>query len=314
MAIAEPNNELWAAVKAIANPWPPDDEDRVTKLAEDWRRAAQTAQLSGTTLSEAQRAAKQAWPDSAGQLMGQKLGNGTTALQSQQQNAERQAALADQYAQTLMAVKTAIVHVININLPTYLQLGNPSYGAAGAARQQQFAEQVAAQLQALVDAHAAQLQAPPPAPPASDETLMEKAGDIAGVVSAVAGGLALIPGVQLVAAPIALLSGGIALGLHTADMVATGDYEGKWVTVAGDVVGLVPGARALNGLMDGTSAAVRGSEVVLAALDVGLQAPTVKDLLGDGDELNDQSKDLAGTTGLVKNMVVEGLEATGKLR
>ncbi|MEV4756028.1 hypothetical protein AB0J86_13070 [Micromonospora sp. NPDC049559] len=316
MAVAEPNNELWTAVKAISNPWPPDNEDQVKKLAGDWRRAAQTAQLGGTELNESRRAAQQAWQDQAGQLMGEKIGNGAVALESQRRNAEQQAGRADQYAKALTDVKNAIVHNINLNLPTYLQLGNPMYGAAGAARQQQFAADVAAKLQALVAGQAVNAQAPPaanpPPPPPKNEGLLEKAGDVAGAVSAVAGRLALIPGLQVFAAPIALLSGGAALGLHLADMVATGEYGDKWVDVLGDVVGLFPGARAMREVMETGAIVVQGKDVVGSALDIGLQVPSVKDIMGAGDEINEQNKDMATATGLGKNVAVEVLERVSR--
>ncbi|MEV6901734.1 hypothetical protein [Amycolatopsis sp. NPDC051372] len=47
MAIAEPDNELWAAVKQLADAWPPDDEDDVTELAANWRRAGKPAGPGG---------------------------------------------------------------------------------------------------------------------------------------------------------------------------------------------------------------------------------------------------------------------------
>lgn len=73
-------------------------------------------------------------------------------------------------------------------------------------------------------------------------------GDIAGIISAIAGILSFVPGLNFIAAPVALISGAVALGAHAADI----SIEGKWddpmsyVTLAGDALGLVPGLGALG--------------------------------------------------------------------
>ncbi|MBK1786944.1 WXG100-like domain-containing protein [Prauserella cavernicola] len=304
MAIAEPNNELWAAVKAISDPWPPDNEDQVQKLADDWRKAGETAHLMGTELNDAQKASQQAWNDPAGQTMGQQIGNGAVTLDSQKAGAEQQAAMAERYAKALINVKNAIVADINANLPAYLQLGNPMYGAAGAAQQQQFAAEIAQRLQALVDAQTQGLQAPPPAPDST--TAMSKAGHIAGMIATVAGVGALIPGVNMIAAPIALVAGGAALALHAGDMAATGSYDDPraWRMVAGDAVGLVPGVRAAKAAAAGVQE-VKAIDVVDSASSVALTAPLAKDMLGHGDAINDQNIDLAANTNISKNVAKE---------
>lgn len=309
MAVAEPANELWTAVKAIANPWPPDDEDAVAALAEDWRKAGETANLAGTKLSDQRQAAQQAWRDQAGQTMGQQIGAGTVTLESQRQGAEQQAAMADRYAQALTSVKNAIVQSITTNLPAYLQLGNPMYGAAGLAKQQEFARQVAAQLQALVASQTQGMHAPPTAP--DTDTTLGQVGDIAGAVGAVAGGLALIPVLTPFAAPVALLAGATALVAHGVDMVATDSYDdpNAWIGLGGDAVGLVPGARAVGEIASGTAEAARVGDVVSSAVDVGLQAPAMADLAVDNDGLDD-AKDVAGGATLNKTL---GLEALRRL-
>jgi len=309
MAVAEPANELWTAVKAIANPWPPDDEDAVATLADDWRKAGETANLAGTELSDQRQAAQQAWGDQAGQTMGQQIGAGTVTLESQRQGAEQQAAMADRYAQALTSVKNAIVQSITTNLPAYLQLGNPMYGAAGLAKQQEFARQVAAQLQALVESQTQGMHAPPAAP--DTDTTLGQVGDIAGAVGAVAGGLALIPVLTPFAAPVALLAGATALVAHGVDMVATDSYDdpNAWIGLGGDAVGLVPGARAVGEIASGTAEAARVGDVVSSAVDVGLQTPPVADLFVDNDGLDD-AKDIAGGVTLNKTL---GLEALRRL-
>ncbi|WP_434446608.1 hypothetical protein [Lentzea sp. E54] len=310
MAIAEPANELWAAVKAIDNTiWPPDDEEAVKTLAEDWRKAGETAHLAGTELHSARQASEQAWRDQGGQATGQQLGNGVVTLESQKRDCEQQAVLADRYATALTNVKTAIVQNIEMNLPAYLQYANPMYGAAGAARQREFAQQVAQDLKALVAGQAQGLQAPPPAKAPETGTTMGTVGDIAGMVSAVAGGLALIPVLAPVAAPVALLAGGVALATHTADMIAKGSYAEDWVGVAGDVAGLVPGVKAVSGVVnaagDLAQLAPKGMDVVSSAFDLSLQAPTAMELAGADRE---DEKFYAGLTSAGKNTAQAGYD------
>jgi hypothetical protein len=313
MAVAEPANELWTAVKAIADPWPPDDEDAAAALADDWRKAGETADLAGTELSDQRQAAEQAWRDQAGQTMGQQIGAGTVTLDSQRQGAEQQAAIADRYAQALTSVKNAIGQSIATNLPVYLQLGNPMYGAAGLAKQQEFARQVAAQLQALVASQTQGMHAPPAAP--DTDTTLGQVGDIAGAVSAVAGGLALIPVLTPFAAPVALLAGATALVTHGVDMVATDSYDdpNAWIGLGGDAVGLVPGVKAVGEAARGASEAASALDIGSASADVVLQAPAMADLAVDNDTLDDV-KDVAGGAALNKTIGMEALDALRRAR
>ncbi len=82
-------------------------------------------------------------------------------------------------------------------------------------------------------------------------------GDVAGMISAVAATLALIPVLTPIAAPVALAAGGVALLAHGADIAVNGragDVD-AWVSVGGDAVGLIPGAK----LLTGAAATARGS-------------------------------------------------------
>ncbi|SDK01844.1 hypothetical protein SAMN04488074_10441 [Lentzea albidocapillata subsp. violacea] len=302
MAVAEPGNELWAAVKAIDNTiWPPDNEDDATAIAEDWRKAGETAHLAGTELANAREASRQAWRDQGGQTTGQQLGNGVVTLESQKRDCEQQAAVADRYATALTNVKTAIVQNIEMNLPAYLQYANPMYGASGVARQQEFAQKVAQDLKALVAGQAQGLQAPPAKAPGTDTT-MKTVGDIAGMVSAVAGGLALIPVLAPVAAPVALFAGGVAFATHAADMIAKGSYGDDWVGVAGDAAGILPGVKTVstvvNAAGDLTQLAPKGKDIVLGAFDLAMQAPAAMELAGHDRETEAA---VAGYGSAVKN-------------
>jgi hypothetical protein len=73
-------------------------------------------------------------------------------------------------------------------------------------------------------------------------------GDIAGIVSAVAGALAFIPVLTPIAGPVAIGAGAIALAAHGADMVVNDKWDdpNAWVSLGGDVVGIIPGVGALS--------------------------------------------------------------------
>lgn len=167
-------------------------------------------------------------------------------------------------------------------------------------------------------------------------------GDVAGVVSAAAGALALIPLFTPIAGPVALISGGVALAAHAVSMGQSGRWNG--VTLAGDVAGLVPGvgaikkvgetvsvahdaAKAARAVGDGAAAASARSDgastagrlvwddltkhaddapVVLptvnAATGLAAQAPTVKDWVAPPGGVTEVDKDSASTLGLAGNV------------
>ncbi|MBQ0926554.1 putative T7SS-secreted protein [Saccharopolyspora endophytica] len=87
-------------------------------------------------------------------------------------------------------------------------------------------------------------------------------GDIAGIVSAVAGALALIPVCAPIAGPIALIAGGVALAAHGADMVVNEKYDdmNAWVSLGGDVAGLVPGVGAISKGFNAAGDVVAGAD------------------------------------------------------
>ncbi|WP_298181954.1 hypothetical protein [Saccharomonospora sp.] len=71
-------------------------------------------------------------------------------------------------------------------------------------------------------------------------------GDVAGMISAVAGALSFIPCLAPITGPIALISGGVALAAHCGEMVAEGKWTdiNAWGGLGTDVLGLVPGVGA----------------------------------------------------------------------
>ncbi|MEV8607416.1 hypothetical protein AB0383_05570 [Amycolatopsis sp. NPDC051373] len=220
MAIAEPDNEPWAAVKQLADEWPPDDEDDVTELAANWRGAGNRRAQAGTEPADQRQAPERAWRDEAGGAMGRSVAAHAVTLRNSSRAPEQQAQLADRYARTLKEVKTAIAQTIAVNPTLHLQLANPAYGAAGKARQQQLVTQAA---QALVAGKTQGRHAPAQAP--DTDTLLGKVGDVAGMVATVAGGPALIPGVGVAALPVAVLAGATALAAHAIDMIGTDSYD-----------------------------------------------------------------------------------------
>ncbi len=279
--IPEPANELYAAVKAIANPWPPDSEEAAQQLGTAWTNAGNSVTQAGTQIGAVASALTSAWPDPAGAALGTQIAGCAKALQQVGQSATQLAGMATQYGQVLVEVKTAITKTIAANLPTYLQLGNPQFGAAGAAQQQAMAAQIAETLRAMIEAEAAKLRAASSAQqltPGQDKAreTLKAVGDWAGAISAVAGFAALFPPLAPFAVTVAALSGGLALVAH--GIVAAhydSDDPNAWVSVGSDALGLVPGVRAFSGVAKVIPEAATSVDAVKSLLDVGLQGPVV---------------------------------------
>ncbi|MBH1935227.1 hypothetical protein I5Q34_13235 [Streptomyces sp. AV19] len=72
-------------------------------------------------------------------------------------------------------------------------------------------------------------------------------GDILGVVSAVAGALAFIPVLTPLAGPIALATAAGSLAAHAGDHALRGDWDkpGTWVELGTDMLGVIPGVKAV---------------------------------------------------------------------
>ncbi|HEY9417761.1 MAG TPA: hypothetical protein VIQ30_23630, partial [Pseudonocardia sp.] len=84
-------------------------------------------------------------------------------------------------------------------------------------------------------------------------------GDAAGVVSAVAGSLALIPVLTPFMGPLALVSGAVALVAHGMDIGEKGSWGelGSLATLGGDIVGMVPAVGAFSKAADAGAEAAR---------------------------------------------------------
>jgi hypothetical protein len=104
-------------------------------------------------------------------------------------------------------------------------------------------------------------------------------GDIAGIISAVAGALAFIPILAPIAGPVALIAGGVALLAHGADMVVNEKWDdpNAWVSLGGDVLGLIPGVGAIGKGFNAAGDALAGADRLV---DVGRGATAVLDDAG----------------------------------
>ena len=157
----------------------------------------------------------------------------------------------------------------------------------------------------------------PPTLPKAPTTL-DTIGDIAGFVSSVAGIAAMVPGATFVAAPLALLSGGVALGAHALDAAVNGADDSTASTLTSNALGSALGYRTWRNAADfadwmrasetpapiinAAAAAVtdnpvqqaRGAVALHSALTVGGQAPTVAGWMYPGDiDAQEASENLA---------------------
>ncbi|MBB3051909.1 hypothetical protein FHS23_002938 [Prauserella isguenensis] len=100
---------------------------------------------------------------------------------------------------------------------------------------------------------------------------LEQIGDVAGMISAVAGALAFIPVLTPVMAPIAIVSGGAALAAHAGDIVANGKAGSlnAWISVGGDALGLIPGVGAISRGVDAATTSLRTVDGLMPAAASG---------------------------------------------
>lgn len=90
-------------------------------------------------------------------------------------------------------------------------------------------------------------------------------GDIAGIIAAVAGALAFIPILTPIMGPIALGAGAVALLAHGADMVVNDKWDdpNAWISLGGDVIGMVPGVGAAMKGVDAGMDALKGVDALV---------------------------------------------------
>ncbi|MCT2582004.1 WXG100-like domain-containing protein [Actinophytocola gossypii] len=174
MPVSEPSGPLWSAVKAIYDPWPLDQEAAATALADAWRQGGAAMVMGASRSISAGNAAHAAWQDPAGGGFDTTVADRSRPMADLQPQMELAASRGDGYAAELVAVKNDIVSTIAANNGLYTLLGNPLFGALGAALQQRLATSIAGSLRSMVEARAAALSTgaagavpqPPPPPPA----------------------------------------------------------------------------------------------------------------------------------------------------
>jgi len=166
MGILEPGSPLWAAVKAIDDMWPPDDEMVAFSLSRAWGRGADSMVLGARTTGSAGADAVASWQDVAGTAFGRRVDEFTRQVRQVDSSMRDLATRTDHYGREVESTKTTITNTIAANEFTYALLGNPLLGALGPALQNTFAGMVAGGLRSMVDARAAALRANPAGVPA----------------------------------------------------------------------------------------------------------------------------------------------------
>ena len=176
MGIPEPSSPLWAAVRALSNPWPPDDEVVAATLGQTWRETAGRMAEAVGRLNASAQAVNGGWPDQAGATMYARLTANAGDVDALQREMQRRGAAAETYAEELRITKSAITAHIAAMEPVFALAGNPLLAAAGPVSQDLVARAVAGQLNAMVAERAAGMAVDAvveqlPAPPSDAELL-----------------------------------------------------------------------------------------------------------------------------------------------
>ncbi|WP_037316864.1 putative T7SS-secreted protein [Amycolatopsis orientalis] len=122
-------------------------------------------------------------------------------------------------------------------------------------------------------------------------------GDIAGIVAAVAGALAFIPILTPIMGPIALGAGAVALLAHGADMVVNDKWDdpNAWVSLGGDVIGMIPGVGAVAKGVDAASTALSGvDKLVDVSRATGMMNTAADAMVAGGKAFSDDIAKVVG--------------------
>ena len=184
MGIPEPSSPLWAAVKAIHDSWPPDDEVVARDVGGVWRRGGDVVAQGASDTARASGDALVAWRDAVGMAFHGRVGEYTRTVSQVHQQTLALATRGEHYAGELESAKNAITSTIAANEDTYALLGNPMLGALAPALQTTFATAIATHLQGMIAEKAAALRAnptgtPPPSPPPPDSSPPDGLDDLA---------------------------------------------------------------------------------------------------------------------------------------
>ncbi len=204
MPVPEPTGPLWAAVKAIYDPWPLDLEESATALAAAWRQGGTAMATGAIDSTAAGTAANAAWDDNPGDGFTATVSTEAQTIGQLKAQMEVAAGRGDAYATQLTDAKTDIVTNISDNTALYTLLGNPLFGPFGPMLQQQLATWVAGNLQSMIEGRAEALRTgtatavpkpeplpppPPSAPPKDDGNFWSDLGhlalDVVGLVPVV---------------------------------------------------------------------------------------------------------------------------------
>jgi hypothetical protein len=164
MGIPEPASPLWAAVKAIHDSWPPDDEGVARAVGGAWRRGGDVLGRGADESARAGEDVRTAWRDAAGQAFDGRLGAFRTTVGRSRQRTLMLAAQGENYAAELESAKTAITATIAVNEKNFALLSDPRFGVLGLTYRKAFATAVANYLQNMIAQKAAALRAHPTAP------------------------------------------------------------------------------------------------------------------------------------------------------
>jgi hypothetical protein len=153
----EPNGPLWSAVKAVDDPWPPDDEVAARDLGAALGRGADAMVRGARQTGRAGADAVASWLDAAGEKFGGRVDEFTRSAGQVDQSIRDVGARAEQYGRELESAKTSITSTIAANERTHAQLANPLLGPMGPMLQNAQARKIAADLRAMIEQKAAGL-------------------------------------------------------------------------------------------------------------------------------------------------------------
>lgn len=177
MGVPEPAGPLWAAVKAVHDSWPQDDEMVAGDVAGAWRRGGDAVVQGASATARAGGDAVAAWRDPAGTDFHGRVGDYTSSVSKLHQQMGALAARGEHYSRELTSAKQTITTTIANNENTFALLGNPLFGALGPALRTGFATKIATALQDMIAAKAAGLRANPAGPETSSPQLAAMAAD-----------------------------------------------------------------------------------------------------------------------------------------
>ena len=164
MGIPEPAGPLWTVVKAIHDPWPPDDENRARAIGEQWARGAGMLDEGAAESAEAGRAVQASWRDAAGAAFDGRLGEFRQTAGQVREQTLTLAAQAQTYAGELVSAKSIIVSTITANEGKFALITPALFGPYAPSLQLSFAAVIANYLREMIAQKAAALRADPAQP------------------------------------------------------------------------------------------------------------------------------------------------------